>query len=149
MRLRQHQKSGLALAQRLVRHPAVARVLHPALPGDAGHALWQRDFHGASGLFGVALQPLSREQLSVFFASLRLFGIGLSWGGYESLALPVDPPARSVRSLACEGTPSLRRVTVIVRGMNASSTPGSSVGVWACAERTDGMSAKAASDPMR
>ncbi len=103
VRLRQHQKSGLALAQRLARHPAVARVLHPALPGDAGHALWQRDFHGASGLFGVALQPLSRAQLSVFFASLRLFGIGLSWGGYESLALPVDPPVRSVRSLACEG----------------------------------------------
>jgi cystathionine beta-lyase len=107
VRLRQHQASGLALAQRLQRHPAVARVLHPGLPGDPGHALWRRDFRGASGLFGVALKPMARAQLSAFFASLRLFGIGLSWGGYESLALPVDPPVRSVRPLP-QGEPLIR-----------------------------------------
>jgi cystathionine beta-lyase len=103
VRLRRHQDSGLELAQALQRHPAVRRVLHPGLPGDPGHALWRRDFLGASGLFGVALQPMSRAQLSVFFSSLRLFGIGLSWGGFESLALPVDPPTRTARPLACDG----------------------------------------------
>jgi cystathionine beta-lyase len=103
VRLRRHQENGLCLAQWLSRHPAVRRVLHPGLPGDPGHALWQRDFHGASGLFGVALRPMSHAQLSIFFSSLKLFGIGLSWGGYESLALPVDLPMRSVRPLPCDG----------------------------------------------
>lgn len=103
VRLRRHQDNGLRLAQSLCRHPAVERVLHPALPDDPGHALWRRDFLGASGLFGVALRPMSRAQLSTLFASLRLFGIGLSWGGYESLALPVDQPVRCVRPVQCEG----------------------------------------------
>jgi cystathionine beta-lyase len=103
VRIRRHQHNALGLAQALQRHPAVRRVLHPALERDPGHALWKRDFRGASGLFGVELEPLPREQLSIFFARLRLFGIGLSWGGYESLALPVDPPPRSVRAFACEG----------------------------------------------
>ncbi|MEP6790052.1 MAG: cystathionine beta-lyase [Ramlibacter sp.] len=103
VRLRRHHHNGLALAGALRAHPAVRQVLHPGLPGDPGHALWKRDCHGASGLFAVALQPMAREQLSAFFASLELFGIGLSWGGYESLVLPVDPPARSVRPFACEG----------------------------------------------
>lgn len=107
VRLRQHQGTGLQLAQRLRDHPHVQRVLHPGLPGDPGHALWRRDFLGASGLFGVALEPMSRAQLSVFFASLRLFGLGLSWGGYESLALPVEAPARSARPLPAGG-PLLR-----------------------------------------
>jgi cystathionine beta-lyase len=103
VRLRRHQQNGLGLAQALRAHPAVRRVLHPGLEGDPGHALWARDFRGASGLFGVELRPMTRGQLSAFFSSLRLFGIGLSWGGYESLALPVDPPVRSVRPFACEG----------------------------------------------
>jgi cystathionine beta-lyase len=103
VRLARHQRNGLALARALRAHPQVARVLHPGLEGDPGHALWKRDFLGASGLFGVVLQPLSREQLSVFFSGLQLFGIGLSWGGYESLALPVEPPPRTVRAFAGEG----------------------------------------------
>ena len=103
VRLRRHQQNGLCLAQWLSRHQAVRRVLHPGLPGDAGHALWRRDFHGASGLFGVVLRPMSHDQLSAFFSSLKLFGIGLSWGGYESLALPVDPPTRSVRMVQYDG----------------------------------------------
>jgi cysteine-S-conjugate beta-lyase len=103
VRLRRHQENGLRLAEALLRHPAVRQVLHPGLAHDPGHALWKRDFRGASGLFGVLLQPLSRRQLSLFFSSLELFGIGLSWGGYESLVLPVDPPARSVQPFDAQG----------------------------------------------
>jgi cystathionine beta-lyase len=103
VRLRRHEDNALALARSLRAHPAVRRVLHPGLEDDPGHALWRRDFRGASGLFAVELQPLSRTQLSVFFSSLRLFGIGLSWGGYESLALPVDPPPRTVQPFRCVG----------------------------------------------
>jgi cysteine-S-conjugate beta-lyase len=103
VRLRRHHHNGIALAQALQAHPAVRQVLHPGMPGDAGHALWQRDCHGASGLFGIVLRPMAREQLSRFFASLQLFSIGLSWGGYESLVLPVDTPQRSVRPFRCEG----------------------------------------------
>jgi cystathionine beta-lyase len=103
VRLRRHQHNGLGLARALHAHPGVRRVLHPGLDDDPGHALWQRDFRGASGLFGVVLEPMERRQLSEFFSSLRLFGIGLSWGGYESLALPVEPPARSVRPFDCQG----------------------------------------------
>ncbi|MDM0119543.1 cystathionine beta-lyase [Variovorax sp. J2L1-78] len=107
VRLHRHWENGVLLAESMARHPMVAQVLHPALPGDAGHALWRRDFRGASGLFGVALKPVGREALGVFFDSLELFGIGLSWGGYESLALPVDAPTRAVRPWALEG-PLLR-----------------------------------------
>lgn len=103
VRLRRHQETGIHLAEGLQRHAAVARVLHPALPGDPGHALWKRDFRGASGLFGLELRPMSAEALSTLFSRLQLFGIGLSWGGYESLALPVDPPLRTVRPLDIKG----------------------------------------------
>lgn len=103
VRLRRHHENGVALASALQGDPRVARVLHPALPGNDGHALWRRDFLGASGLFAVELLPLARERLSVFFSTLQLFGIGLSWGGYESLALPVDAPARSVEPLQVKG----------------------------------------------
>ncbi|MDQ7989387.1 MAG: cystathionine beta-lyase [Candidatus Dactylopiibacterium sp.] len=94
VRLRQHWQSGLALATAMTCHPAVVRVLHPALPGDPGHALWKRDFLGASGLFGFVLGSEQKPVLSAFFGALKHFGIGLSWGGFESLALPVGRPAR-------------------------------------------------------
>jgi cysteine-S-conjugate beta-lyase len=95
VRLQRHWSNGVQLAQSLQGHPAVLRVLHPALPDDPGHSIWKRDFHGASGLFGVVLKPMTRDQCSILFRRLALFGIGLSWGGYESLALLVDPiPAR-------------------------------------------------------
>jgi cystathionine beta-lyase len=97
VRLHRHWATGLALAERMAAHPMVAQVLHPALPGDPGHALWRRDFQGASGLFGVVLRPVPRAALEGFFESLSLFGIGLSWGGYESLCLPMDTPTRSVQ----------------------------------------------------
>ncbi|WP_332816437.1 cystathionine beta-lyase [Ramlibacter sp.] len=103
LRMQQHWDTGLRLAQLLAEHPMVERVMHPGLPGDPGHALWKRDFQGASGLFAIALQPLPRRALAAFFDSLELFGIGLSWGGYESLVLPMDPPTRTARPWSAPG----------------------------------------------
>jgi len=116
VRIRRHWENGVQLARSLQSHPAVEKVLHPALPGDAGHAIWKRDFLGASGLFGVVLKPMSRQQLSALFRSLRLFGIGLSWGGYESLALLVDPPKRMEKSSNPSGP--LLRIHAGLEGAN-------------------------------
>ena len=96
VRLRQHWENGVALAEWLLRQPEVERVLHPALPGDPGHALWKRDFLGASGLFGVVLKPVSRPAFAALIDGLQLYGLGASWGGFESLIAPFDP--REVRS---------------------------------------------------
>lgn len=91
VRLKRHWENGVQLARAMASHPGVAAILHPALPCHPGHDLWRRDFLGASGLFGVVLKPMTQAQLSRLFGSFKLFGIGLSWGGYESLALRVDP----------------------------------------------------------
>ncbi len=91
VRLEQHQKNATEVATWLLGRPEVAQVLYPALPSDPGHAIWKRDFTGASGLFGVVLQPATEAQLEAFFDNLELFGMGSSWGGYESLAIPADP----------------------------------------------------------
>ena len=108
VRLRQHQETGLALAEWLAGRPEVARVIHPALPGDAGYEIWKRDFTGASGLFSIVLKPTSPEALGAMLDDLQLFGMGYSWGGYESLILPFDP--RSYRSATQwnEAGPALR-----------------------------------------
>lgn len=103
LRMQRHWETGVRLAQMLAGHPMVDRVMHPALPGDPGHALWLRDFLGASGLFAIALKPVPRRALATFCDSLELFGIGLSWGGFESLVLPMDKPVRSVREWPCRG----------------------------------------------
>ena len=91
VRLRQHQNSALKIARWLEEQPQVARVLHPALEGCPGHELWKRDFKGSSGLFSFVLKGGSDSARSRFVEGLKHFGIGYSWGGYESLALPVDP----------------------------------------------------------
>ena len=91
VRLTHHQKSALELARWLSERPEVARVIYPALPGDPGHALWKRDFTGASGLFSIVLKPVSHERLAAMLDGLSLFGMGYSWGGFESLILPFDP----------------------------------------------------------
>lgn len=91
VRLERHHATGLTLANYFAGRPEVKRVLHPALPSDPGHALWKRDFTGASGLFSVVLQPTSRAGLAAFVDGLELFGMGSSWGGYESLCLPANP----------------------------------------------------------
>jgi len=88
VRLARHQQTGLALARWLMARPEVARVLHPGLESDPGHALWKRDFKGACGLFGLVLKPVSPKQFATFMDSLKLFGMGYSWGGYESLIVP-------------------------------------------------------------
>jgi len=92
VRLKAHERAGIALAEWVARQPEVERVLHPALPSDPGHAIWKRDFTGACGLFGVVLKEgVSDRALCAMIDGLDLFGIGASWGGFESLILPFDP----------------------------------------------------------
>ncbi|MGA7959695.1 MAG: cystathionine beta-lyase [Xanthobacteraceae bacterium] len=90
IRLDRHYQSGLAVARWLESRPEVLRMLHPALPSHPGHALWKRDFTGASGLFSMVLKPVPKKAYHAFVNTLELFGIGASWGGYESLAIPFD-----------------------------------------------------------
>jgi cysteine-S-conjugate beta-lyase len=89
-RLVQHQETALTLARWLAARPEVEQVLHPALPGTPGHEFWQRDFAGSSGLFGVVLKPCGMEQVDAMLDGMRLFGMGYSWGGYESLMIRAD-----------------------------------------------------------
>lgn len=91
VRLARHQQSAIELAKWLEARPEVERVLHPALPSHPGHQLWRRDFTGASGLFAFILKPVSRPALAAMVDGLTLFGMGYSWGGFESLILPFDP----------------------------------------------------------
>jgi cysteine-S-conjugate beta-lyase len=92
VRLKQHWQAGVALAEWSSRQPEVERVLHPALPADPGHAIWKRDFLGASGLFGVVLKAgISKQALAAMIDGLELYGIGASWGGFESLIVPFNP----------------------------------------------------------
>lgn len=88
VRLKQHEANALQVAHWLKEQPQVGMVLHPALPDCPGHELWKRDFKGSSGLFSFELKTGDRAAL---IDTLEHFGIGYSWGGYESLALPVDP----------------------------------------------------------
>ena len=108
VRLKQHWENGLKVAEWLKGQDVVECVMHPALPDDPGHELWKRDFLGASGLFGTTLKPCPRAALGALIDDLELFGMGASWGGYESLVLPQDPNAsRSVTPWPYEG-PCLR-----------------------------------------
>jgi cystathionine beta-lyase len=90
-RLERHQASGLRLAEWLRGRPEVLEVRHPALPGAPGHELRKRDFLGASGLFGFILKPYPKAALAAMLDRLELFGMGWSWGGYESLLIPTHP----------------------------------------------------------
>jgi len=91
VRLKQHEESALRVAEWLSRQPNVGRVLHPALRDCPGHEHWTRDFKGSSGLFSFELRDSTDAERAAFVDRLELFGIGYSWGGYESLAIPVDP----------------------------------------------------------
>lgn len=91
VRLKQHEASALELAIWLNEQPQIAHVLHPALPNCPGHDIWKRDFSGSSGLFSIVFKGGNDKARSAFVDSLDLFGIGYSWGGFESLALPTNP----------------------------------------------------------
>ena len=104
VRLERHQNSALDIAQWLATRPEVGRVLHPALPSNPGHALWKRDFTGSSGLFSILLNPVPRRAVAAMVDQLRLFGMGYSWGGFESLILPFDPSSyRTATQWRAEG----------------------------------------------
>ena len=108
LRLREAERQGLALARWLAARPEVATVLHPALPDHPGHALWQRDFLGSSGLFSIVLKPCPRAAVGAMLDGLKLFGMGFSWGGFESLVVPFDcTPYRTATAWA-PGGPALR-----------------------------------------
>jgi cystathionine beta-lyase len=91
LRLERHHRSALRVAEWLSGRPQVKRVLYPALPGDPGHALWKRDFRGASGLLAIVMDGVPKAGVDAFLNSLELFGMGASFGGFESLAIPMDP----------------------------------------------------------
>ncbi|MBT5838886.1 MAG: cystathionine beta-lyase, partial [Rhodospirillaceae bacterium] len=96
VRMERHHETGLTLARWFQERPEVKRVLHPALPDDPGHAIWQRDFTGASGLFGVILNEYAQENVEAMLDGLDYFAMGFSWGGFESLMIQTNPaPARS------------------------------------------------------
>jgi cysteine-S-conjugate beta-lyase len=91
VRLRQHQASALTVARWLQGRPEVKRVLYPALPEDPGHALWKRDFSGASGLLGMVFKNTSQAAVDAMIDGMELFPLGYSWGGFESLIVPASP----------------------------------------------------------
>jgi cysteine-S-conjugate beta-lyase len=108
VRLAQHHRAGLEMARWLAARPEVARVLHPGLESDPGHAIWKRDFTGASGLFSIVLKPVSQKAVDALLDTVTLFGMGFSWGGYESLIIPFDCDAYRTATKWSPGGPALR-----------------------------------------
>jgi cysteine-S-conjugate beta-lyase len=108
VRLAQHDQSGRKVARWLEQRPEIARVLHPALEGAPGHAIWRRDFSGASGLFSIVFKPVPDQAVHAFLNELRLFGMGASWGGFESLAIPFDCTAIRTATKWAPGGPTVR-----------------------------------------
>jgi len=108
VRLQRHAASARDVATWLAQRPEVREVLYPALPGNRGHALWKRDFRGASGLFGVVLQPVDAVRIAKMLDGMRLFGLGWSWGGFESLLIPTWPERALTVTTWNPGGPALR-----------------------------------------
>ena len=91
IRLKKHQENAMKIIEWLLRQREVNRVLYPALPDNPGYKIWKKDFNGASGLFGVVLENTRKDLINKMLNNLKLFNMGYSWGGYESLILPVNP----------------------------------------------------------
>jgi len=108
IRIRQHQDSTAKVIEWLESHPVVSCILHPAHPDCPGHEFWQRDFKGSAGLFSLELKPVAEEKVRKMINSLDLFSIGLSWGGYESLIVPVEPAPMRVATEWKERGPLVR-----------------------------------------
>ncbi len=108
LRLKEHERAALDLAAWLRERPEVKQVLHPALPGAPGHNLWKRDFKGSSGLFSIILQPASERAVAAMLDDLQLFGMGYSWGGFESLIIPFDCSSYRTATRWAPGGPALR-----------------------------------------
>jgi cystathionine beta-lyase len=108
VRLARHYQSGLRIARWLAQRPEVLRVMHPAIESDPGHAIWKRDFTGASGLFSMVLKPVSDKAVHAFLNELALFGLGYSWGGFESLAILFDCTEYRTATKWAPGGPSIR-----------------------------------------
>ena len=108
IRLPRHWETGLTLARWFQQQPEVDRVYHPALPDDPGHAIWKRDFTGSTGLFSVGFKAIPRTGYAALIDGMKLFGMGASWGGFESLLLPGNPaPIRTATKWSAPG-PLLR-----------------------------------------
>ena len=108
VRLAQHHRSALEIARWLKTRPEVLRVLHPALESDPGHAIWKRDFTGASGLFSIVLKPAPQKAVDALLNTVKLFGMGYSWGGFESLIIPFDCAPYRTATRWAPGGPALR-----------------------------------------
>ena len=108
VRLERHRQSALTVARWLRERPEVRRVLHPALEDDPGHAIWRRDFTGSSGLFSIVLRPTGEAAVRAFLDALELFGMGFSWGGYESLVILFDCAGYRTATRWAPGGPTLR-----------------------------------------
>jgi cystathionine beta-lyase len=108
VRLDRHQKSGIEIARWLATRPEVLKVMHPALESDPGHAIWKRDFLGACGLFSLVLKPVPEKAVHAFMNALQLFGLGYSWGGYESLVILFDCSSYRTATAWAPGGPALR-----------------------------------------
>jgi cystathionine beta-lyase len=108
LRLREAERQGLALARWLEGRPEVLRVVHPALPHYPGHEIWKRDFSGSSGLFTIVLRPASEAAVAAMLDGLELFGMGYSWGGFESLVIPFDCTKYRTATHWAPGGPTLR-----------------------------------------
>jgi cystathionine beta-lyase len=108
VRLKRHYESGLRIARWLEKRSEVLRVLHPALENDPGHAIWKRDFSGACGLFSIVLKPASDKSVHAFMNELTLFGMGFSWGGFESLVIVFDCAEYRTATKWAPGGPTLR-----------------------------------------
>jgi len=134
VRLERHQQSALRIARWLRGRPEVLRVMYPALEDDPGHAIWRRDFTGSSGLFSVVLKPVGDAAVRAFLDTLELFGMGFSWGGFESLVILFDCTAYRTATRWAPGGPALRfhigledpddLIADLERGFAAMAKPG-------------------------